>query len=67
VGLIPGEELGPSKAMVLERVMELLVRPVAARHPPKVEWVGGLSATGRMCPRFADFAAVSGAPSASTG
>lgn len=45
VGLIPGEELGPSKSMVLERVAEAAkADPWLREHPPKVEWIGGQSA-----------------------
>lgn len=45
VGLIPGEELGPSKGMVLDRIAEVVKRdPWLREHSPKVEWVGGQSA-----------------------
>ncbi|HEV2743227.1 MAG TPA: ArgE/DapE family deacylase [Rubrobacter sp.] len=68
VGLIPGEELGPSKAMVLERVMEAAEGdPWLREHPPKVEWIGGQSAPAEVSPDAPICAAVSGAHERATG
>jgi acetylornithine deacetylase len=44
VGLIPGEELGASKSMVADRIMEAAEKdPWLREHPPEIEWPGGQS------------------------
>ncbi len=67
-GLIPGEELGPSKAMFLDRVMEAAKRdPWLREHPPEVEWIGGQSVPAEMPLDAPICAAVSGAHERVTG
>jgi acetylornithine deacetylase len=42
VGLIPGEEVGPFKDLVSERIATVAERdPWLREHPPKLEWFGG--------------------------
>jgi acetylornithine deacetylase len=68
VGLVPGEELGPSKSMVLERITEAAKGdPWLREHPPKVEWVGGQSAPAEVPPDAPICQAVSGAHERVTG
>ncbi|MGH3148437.1 MAG: M20/M25/M40 family metallo-hydrolase, partial [Rubrobacter sp.] len=44
IGLIPGEELEPSRSMVLDRIVEVASRdPWLRVHPPEIEWFGGQS------------------------
>ena len=45
IGLLPGEELAISRAMVTERIMGVASRdPWLREHPPEIEWFGGQSA-----------------------
>jgi acetylornithine deacetylase len=42
VGLIPGEEVGPFKDLVSDRVAAVAERdPWLREHPPELEWFGG--------------------------
>ena len=42
VGLIPGEEVEPFRALVVERIMAVANRdPWLREHPPEIEWFGG--------------------------
>ncbi|CAA9411265.1 Acetylornithine deacetylase [uncultured Rubrobacteraceae bacterium] len=44
VGLIPGEEFGPSRSMVQDRITEATKGdPWLREHPPELEWIGGQS------------------------
>jgi len=44
VGLLPGEELESSRAMVAQRIMDAANRdPWLCEHPPEIEWFGGQS------------------------
>lgn len=51
VGLIPGEEVGPFKEQVVERILALAERdPWLREHPPEIEWFGGQFAPAEIPP-----------------
>jgi acetylornithine deacetylase len=51
VGLIPGEEVGPFKDLVSERIATVAERdPWLREHPPKLEWFGGQFAPAEVQP-----------------
>jgi acetylornithine deacetylase len=51
VGLIPGEEVDPFKALVSERIATVAKRdPWLREHPPELEWFGGQFAPAEVAP-----------------
>src|SRR5215211_4647606 len=51
VGLIPGEEVEPFKALVSERIAAVAERdPWLREHPPELEWFGGQFAPAEVAP-----------------
>ena len=68
VGLLPGEELGPSRAMVLDRIFSAAGRdPWLREYPPEVRFFGGQSAPSEVAPDAPICTAVARAHERATG
>ncbi|HYQ85430.1 MAG TPA: ArgE/DapE family deacylase, partial [Rubrobacter sp.] len=68
VGLVPGEEVGPFKDLVAERIAAVARRdPWLREHPPELEWFGGQFAPAEVEPDAPICAAVKKAHERVTG